>query len=66
MKVFVVYEYRVVEHEESFDVMSVHSTEEKAKEAVAEYETMSDGWVNGRAAYGIEAYELDSNYYGRR
>ena len=61
MKVFIVYEYRVVEYEESFDVMSVHSTEEKAKEAIAEYETMSDGWVNGRAAYGIDEYELDNN-----
>lgn len=64
MKVYVVYECRIVEHEESFGVISVHSSEEKAKEAVAEYEAVSAGWVNGRAEYGIEEYKLDSSYYG--
>ena len=64
MKVFVVYECRVAEHEESYGVMSVHSSEDKAKEAIAEYESVAAGWVNGRAEYGIEEYELDSSYYG--
>ena len=64
MKVYVVYECRVAEHEESFGGMSVHSSEEKAKEAVAEYEAVSAGWVNGRAEYSIEEYELDSSCYG--
>lgn len=64
MKVFVVYECRVAEHEESYGVMSVHSSEDKAKEAIAEYETVAAGWVNGHADYDIEEYELDSSYYG--
>ncbi len=64
MKVYVVYECKVAEHEESFGVMSVHSSEEKAKEAIAEYAAVSAGWVNGRAEYSIEEYELDSSYYG--
>ena len=64
MKVFVVYECRIVEHEESYGVMSVHSSEAKAKYAITEYETVTSGWVNGRAEYSIEEYELDSSYYG--
>lgn len=64
MTVYVVYESKVAEHEESFGVMSVHSSEEKAKEAVTEYEAVAAGWVNGRAEYSIEEYELDSSYYG--
>lgn len=64
MKVFVVYECRVAEYEESYRVMSVHSSEAKAKEAIAEYEAVAAGWVNGRADYSIEEMELDSSYYG--
>ena len=64
MIVYVVYECTVVEHEERFSVMSVHSSKEKAKKAITEYETVAIGWVNGRAEYSIEEYELDSNYYG--
>lgn len=64
MKVFVVYECRVAEHEESFGVMSVHSSEAKAKEAITEYEAVAAGWVRGRAEYSIEELELDSSYYG--
>lgn len=64
MKVFVVYECRVVEYEESYTVMSIHSSEAKAKEAIAEYEKVAAGWVNGHADYSIEEYELDSSYYG--
>lgn len=64
MKVYVVYECKVAEHEESFGVMSVHSSEEKAKAAITEYKAVAAGWVNGRAEYSIEEYELDSSYYG--
>ena len=64
MKVFVVYECRVAEHEESFGVMSVHSSEAKAKEAITEYEAVAAGWVRGSAEYSIEELELDSSYYG--
>ena len=64
MKVFVVYECRVAEHEESFGVMSVHSSDAKAKVAITEYEAVAAGWVRGRAEYSIEELELDSSYYG--
>ena len=64
MIVYVVYEYMIVEHEERFSIMSVHSSEEKAKEAITEYETVAADWVNGRAEYNIEECKLDSSYYG--
>lgn len=64
MKVFVVYECRIAEHEESYGVMSIHSSEAKAKEAIDEYDKVAAGWVNGHADYSIEEYELDSSYYG--
>ena len=64
MTVYVVYECRVAEHEESFGIMSIHSSETKAKEAIAEYEAVAAGWVRGRADYSIEELELDSSYYG--
>jgi hypothetical protein len=62
MKVFVVYECRVAEYEESYGVMSIHSSEAKAKEAITEYEKAAAGWKNARADYSIEEYELDSIY----
>ena len=64
MTVYVVYEEKVTEHEESFGVMSVHSSEAKAREAITEYEAVAAGWVRGRAEYNIEEMELDSSYYG--
>ena len=64
MTVYVVYEEKVTEHEESFGVMSAHSSEAKAKEAIVEYEAVAAGWVRGRASYSIEEMELDSSYYG--
>ena len=64
MTVYVVYEEKVAEHEESFGVMSVHSSEAKAKEAIAEYEAVAAGWTRGRAIYSIEEMELDVSYYG--
>ena len=41
MTVYVVYEEKVTEHEESFGVMSVHSSEAKAREAITEYEAVA-------------------------
>ena len=38
MQVFVIYECFIVEHEESFRIMSVHSSFDKAEKAIAEYE----------------------------
>ena len=63
MTVYVVYECKVAEHEESYGVVSIHSSEAKAKEAIAEYEQVAAGWKNARAYYSIEEYELDSGYY---
>ena len=64
MTVYIVFEEKVTEHEESFGVMSVHSSGAKAREAVTEYEAVAAGWVKGRASYSIEEMELDSSYYG--
>lgn len=64
MIVYVVYEYMVVEREERFSIMSVHSSEEKAKEAITEYETVAASWIKDRAEYNVEEYKLDSSYYG--
>lgn len=64
MKVFVVLECRTVEHAESFGVMSVHSSEEKAKEAVTKYESVAKDWARGHADYYMDEFELDSSYYG--
>jgi hypothetical protein len=64
MTVYVIFEERVTEHEESFGIMSVHSSEAKAKEAITEYEAVAAGWVRGRAEYYIEEFELDGSYYG--
>ena len=63
MQVFVVYECCIIEHEERFGIMSVHSSEAKAREAITEYEAVAAGWVRGRAEYSIEEMELDSSYY---
>jgi hypothetical protein len=64
MKVFAVYECRVAEYEESYGVVSIHSSEAKAKEAIAEYEKVAADWKSARAEYSIEEYELDSGYSG--
>lgn len=63
MKVYVVYEYMVVEYEECFKIMSVHSTKTKAKEAIAKYEEITKKWTKGRIEYGFEEYEMNKNYY---
>lgn len=64
MMVYVVFEEKVTEHEESFGIMSVHSSEAKAKEAIIEYEAVAASWVRGRATYSIEEMELDGSFYG--
>lgn len=64
MKLFVIYEHRVTEHEESYGVMSIHSSETKAKEAIAEYKKTAASWKNTYTEYSIEEYELDSYYSG--
>ena len=63
MKVYIVYEYMVAEYEEYYRVMSVHSTEAKAKEAIAEYEEIANKWIKCRAEYEFEECEMDRNYY---
>ena len=63
MKVYVVYEYAVIEYEECFRIMSVHSSEDKAKEAIAGYEEVAKQWKKGRTEYSYEEYAVDRNYY---
>ena len=63
MKVYVVYEYEVIEHEECFRIMSVHSSEANAKEAIAGYEEVAKHWTKSRAEYHYEEYVVDGNYY---
>ncbi len=63
MKVYVVYEYAVIEHEECFRIMSVHSSEANAKEAIAGYEEVAKQWKKCRAEYSYEEYSVDGNYY---
>ena len=53
----------VIEYEECFRVMSIHSTEAKAREAITEYEEIAKKWTKGRAEYSFEEYEMDKNYY---
>ena len=64
MQIFVVYECFIVEHEESFRIMSVHSSFDKAEEAIAEYEAVAKKWKHSRATYMVDECELDANYYG--
>lgn len=63
MKVYVVYEIAVIEYEERFRIMSVHSSEANAKEAIAHYEEVAKQWKKSRAEYHYEEYALDGNYY---
>lgn len=63
MKLYIVHEYMVVEYEECFRIMSVHSSEDKAKEAITIYEEAAKAWPNCRIEYGFEELELDENYY---
>lgn len=55
MKVYIVYEYMVIEYEERFRIMSVHSSEDKARKAIAEYEEVAKSWKDP-AEYNFEGY----------
>lgn len=55
MKVYVVWEYTVIEYEERFRIMGVFSDENLAGEAVREYEKKADG----SCEYQYEEFELD-------
>lgn len=63
MKLYVVYEYMIIEYEECFRIMSVHSSTANAEKAIAEYEEKAKQWKKGKAEYSWEEYELDSGYY---
>ena len=58
MKVFVVVEFAVIEYEERTEVMGVFSSEDKAQEAIAEYEknTKDSRW---RHEYNYFEYKVD-------
>lgn len=62
MKVYVVYEYAVIEYEECFGLMSVHSSKVEAKKAIANYQELAKKWKH-RAEYSYQEFELDRNYY---
>lgn len=62
MKIYVVYEYMVIEYEDRFRIMSVHSSENKAKKAIAEYEEIAKKWKE-RSEYIFEEYDIDKSYY---
>lgn len=55
MKVYVVYEYAVIEREECFRIMGVFSDEDLAAEAIREYEKEADD----NCEYQYEEFELD-------
>ena len=63
MQVFVIYECFIVEHEESFRIMSVHSSFDKAEAAIADYEAEAKRWKKAKALYIIKECEVDINYY---
>lgn len=58
MKVYVVYEYAVIEYEECFRIMGVFSSEDKVKEAIKDYEEWSKD-SRWRHEYNYEEYEVD-------
>ena len=66
MKVYVVWEYAVIEYEECFRNMGVFSSEEKAKAAIKEYEEAVTLWRSGRREYNCEEFELDQIWEGLR
>ena len=64
MKVYVVYESAVIEYEECFRIMGVFLSEDKAAEAIREYEKWS---ANSKYSheYQYEEYELDKIWEDR-
>lgn len=59
MKVYVVWEYAVIEYEERIINMGVFSSEEKAKAAIREYEEIAEAY-KGHFEYNYEEFELDT------
>lgn len=58
MKVYVVTECACIEYEEYTNVMGVFSSEDKAKEAIKDYEKWSKD-SRWRHDYSYEEYEVD-------
>ena len=58
MKVYVVWEYAVIEYEECTRVMGVFSSEDKAKEAIKDYGEWSKD-SRWRHEYNYYEYEVD-------
>ena len=58
MKVYVVYEYAVIEYEECVRNMGVFSSEDKAKKAIKDYEEWSKD-SRWRHEYNYEEFEVD-------
>lgn len=61
MKVYVVYEFAVIEYEECFRIMGAFSSEEKAKAAIKDYEKGSAN-AKWRHEYHYEEFELDKTW----
>ena len=59
MKVYVVWECAVIEYEERIRNMGVFSSEDKAKEAVKEYEEIAVAYKE-HFEYNYEEFELDT------
>lgn len=59
MKVYVVYEYAVIEYEECFRIMGVFSDENLAGEAIREYEEIAEAYKED-FEYNYEEFELDT------
>ena len=58
MKVYVVIECACIEYEEFTNVMGIFSSEDKAKEAIKDYEEWSKD-SRWRHDYSYEEYEVD-------
>lgn len=59
MKVYVVYEHAVIEYEDCVRNMGVFSSEEKAKEAIEDYEDIAELYKEDYE-YNYEEFELDT------
>lgn len=59
MKVYVVYECAIIEHEECVRNMGVFSSEDKAKAALKEYEEIAEAYKE-HFEYNYEEFELDT------
>jgi ABC-type Fe3+-hydroxamate transport system substrate-binding protein len=59
MKVYVVYEYAVIEYEECIRNMGVFSSIEKAEAAIKEYDEIAEAYKED-FEYNYEAFELDT------